>query len=231
MPPHENETFAIVAPARYDVPLQIKRLDRAVFAHDVQFSEAYYNYLFTSEKVFIITAMEGTSVVGHIIVHVPARHIITFAVSPAYRGCGIGQVLLRRALRLLHDCAWLQVRTTNTAAVALYCRCGLRVVNSLPAYYGDGADGFIMSTHSLQETKTWLPRHSVDGLCKHLYQLMRPSTLDEIVSEAERLIEEAAPQQVLHVIKQTISQPMMVEPRDCVGAVRVLIKGPADSIA
>ena len=70
--------------------------------------------------------------------------LYTVAVDPAARGLGLGRRLIAEALmRAPQRCnvVSLEVRAANAPARALYERLGLRVVGSLPAYYGDGAVG------------------------------------------------------------------------------------------
>jgi len=72
-------------------------------------------------------------------------NIVTLAVDPGWRRCGIGEQLLR-ACEAQFDLPRfeLQVRQHNTAAIQLYRKLGYAIVGELPRYYGD-ADGYLMA--------------------------------------------------------------------------------------
>lgn len=84
---------------------------------------------------------------------VDEAHIATIASHPDYRGCGLGQwllvALLDRALERGAQVATLEVRTSNTAAHALYDKLGFAVAGVRRRYYRDGEDGVIMTTPPL----------------------------------------------------------------------------------
>ena len=78
-------------------------------------------------------------------------HITTIAVDPTQQRRGIAGVLMRHlfAAALDNDCAavTLEVRASNTAAIALYEQHGMESVGVRPGYYGDnGEDAVIMWT-------------------------------------------------------------------------------------
>jgi ribosomal-protein-alanine N-acetyltransferase len=85
-------------------------------------------------------------------------HIATIASHPAWRGCGLGQLLLvglldaaaaRRATR-----ATLEVRISNLVAQRLYEKLGFQPVGTRKHYYRDGEDGLIMTTPPLASPET-----------------------------------------------------------------------------
>jgi len=81
-------------------------------------------------------------------------HISTLAVQPAWRGRGLGELLLsaiiERALRRGASHATLEVRRTNTTAQALYLKYGFQFVGVRKGYYLDNhEDALIMTTESL----------------------------------------------------------------------------------
>jgi ribosomal-protein-alanine N-acetyltransferase len=72
------------------------------------------------------------------------------AVAPAWRCRGVGESLIRFALRLggANECAaaTLEVRPSNVAARTLYVRLGFQVTSTRPRYYSDdGEDALVMS--------------------------------------------------------------------------------------
>jgi ribosomal protein S18 acetylase RimI-like enzyme len=78
-----------------------------------------------------------------------AIRVYSLAVDPTQRGRGLaGQLvraLARRARARGKRRMTLEVRTANSAALALYEKFGFVVGDLLPRYYGDGADGFKLS--------------------------------------------------------------------------------------
>lgn len=84
---------------------------------------------------YIITCIEGGE-----------AHIISVAVSSRWRRKGVASTLLCTALKLLAERRvsriFLEVRVSNEPALALYRKAGMRIVETMPAYYGDGEDGY-----------------------------------------------------------------------------------------
>ncbi len=75
-------------------------------------------------------------------------HIMNIAVDPAYRGRGLGKLLLRTGIEYLRSlgarCVELEVRVSNRAAIQLYEQHGFRIKERLRGYYGPGDDGYLM---------------------------------------------------------------------------------------
>jgi ribosomal-protein-alanine N-acetyltransferase len=75
-------------------------------------------------------------------------HILNVAVHPDRRRHGIGQLLMREALREARACAaeavTLEVRRSNTGARRLYEGLGFEEVGVRRNYYGRGEDALIM---------------------------------------------------------------------------------------
>ena len=78
----------------------------------------------------------------------PESEVHTIAVDPAARGGGIGAMLLRVLLEVAETrggAVYLEVRTDNEPAIALYRRFGFDVVGLRPRYYQpSGADAYTM---------------------------------------------------------------------------------------
>lgn len=77
-------------------------------------------------------------------------HIATIAVDPDYRRLKIGQKLLaailKDALAMGAQHAFLEVRETNIAARSMYRRFGFQEVGKRPHYYSDSQeDGILMN--------------------------------------------------------------------------------------
>ena len=93
---------------------------------------------------------EGT-LAGYLIVsrYVDAWHVMNVAVDPDHRGHGIGTLLLERLFELTADDArrgyTLEVRVTNSVAIALYERLGFEARGIRRGYYTDNReDALIM---------------------------------------------------------------------------------------
>lgn len=81
-------------------------------------------------------------------------HVVSVAVLPEYRHRGIGTALISTGLQAMQvkgveEC-FLEVRTTNEAAIQLYKDLGFTVIRVAAGYYHDGADACVMS-RSLKE--------------------------------------------------------------------------------
>ncbi len=89
---------------------------------------------------------------GYVIYWVIAdeMHILNLAVHPAQRRRGIARALLTAALTRSHEqgaaVVWLEVRPSNTAALALYHSFGFEEIGVRPGYYTDnGEDALILA--------------------------------------------------------------------------------------
>ncbi|MFB6069328.1 MAG: GNAT family N-acetyltransferase [Halobacterium sp.] len=78
----------------------------------------------------------------------PLGHIKDLAVRPAHRGVGLGSALLERALSVLSArgarSVKLEVRESNEAARGLYEKYGFEYLRTLPKYYADGEDAYVL---------------------------------------------------------------------------------------
>ena len=81
----------------------------------------------------------------------PEFEVHTIAVDGAYQGRGIGRVLMDQLVHtadLMGGPMFLEVRTDNTPAIALYESYGFSVLATRKAYYQpSGADAFSMMRH------------------------------------------------------------------------------------
>lgn len=101
---------------------------------------------------------------------VDEAHISTIAVSPPYRGQGLGELLL---LRMVDEacsggavCVTLEVRVSNLAAQSLYRKYGFETQGRRIRYYSDNnEDALIMTTPSLSSPSY---RHKLDSLRERL---------------------------------------------------------------
>lgn len=85
-------------------------------------------------------------------------HIILMAVHPQYRRQGFGYGILLKLLDLARSrgmkYATLEVRASNTAAIALYTKLGFTAVGTRRNYYSDnGEDAVVMWRSGLQSSE------------------------------------------------------------------------------
>ena len=86
-------------------------------------------------------------------------HILTIDVPPVSRRIGIGSKLLSTAEDRLRAAAChsvvLETAVDNSAALAFYKRHEFSVVKTIPRYYSNGADAFVMEKelHSVSDDK------------------------------------------------------------------------------
>ncbi len=76
-------------------------------------------------------------------------HIISVAVMPDYRRLGLGSSLTERACTALarngaEEC-YLEVRTSNEQAIALYHKLNFETIRKIPHYYFDGSEAYLMA--------------------------------------------------------------------------------------
>jgi len=141
-------------------------LDAVMNINRVCLPENYAPYFFldtfnTLPEGFIVAQLQG-QVVGYIMCRLEhgfsdlrklrfARkgHIVSVAVMPEYRTMGIGYSLVQQALSalLVHhvDECYLEVRVSNYPAINLYKKLGFQVTRTIPRYYFDASDAYVMS--------------------------------------------------------------------------------------
>ncbi len=147
-------------------PFAPQDLSSVIEINRVCLPENYSPYFFmevykSCPEAFIVAEMTG-KIVGYIMCRVEfgfsdtrrfrmARkgHIVSVAVLPEFRRQGLGKELVQGALRALasngsEEC-FLEVRTVNIEAVSLYRQLTFDVVRTIPHYYHDGADAYLMS--------------------------------------------------------------------------------------
>jgi ribosomal-protein-alanine N-acetyltransferase len=96
-----------------------------------------------------LAAVAGKHVLGYLVCarYVDVWHLMNIAVDPAARRRGVASALLEQMLvRAGRDEAYtLEVRPSNTGAIALYERYGFRSAGTRRRYYSDtGEDAVIM---------------------------------------------------------------------------------------
>ncbi|MGL4305727.1 MAG: ribosomal protein S18-alanine N-acetyltransferase [Mycobacteriaceae bacterium] len=112
-----------------------------------------HNYYLAARQEGLLVGYAGLSLLGNSVDSVE-HEIHTIGVDPKFQGKGIGRLLLERLLIVADRRAgpvFLEVRTDNIAALALYRSLGFVVIGTRKRYYqASGADAFSMK----REVKT-----------------------------------------------------------------------------
>jgi ribosomal-protein-alanine N-acetyltransferase len=136
------------------------RIDQACFAPGISYSRLELATYLERPGAFALVA-DGTEVspggtssamtVGFIVAEAGSRgtgHIITIDVLPRARAMGIGTQLLRVAEDRLRDARCqsviLETAVDNQAALSFYRRHHYTLVKTLPGYYSNGVDAFVL---------------------------------------------------------------------------------------
>lgn len=141
-------------------------LDSVMAINRVCLPENYAPYFFidtfnTLPETFIVAEAQGV-VVGYIMCRMEhgfsdlrrlrfskKGHIISVAVMPDYRNQGIGYSLVEKALTALMglqaDECYLEVRLNNDPAINLYRKMGFEITRTVPRYYYDSSDAYVMT--------------------------------------------------------------------------------------
>ncbi len=121
----------------------------------------YYEILAEFPETFLVAEMDG-SLIGYVMCRVEygfshlkrlglARkgHVVSIAVKEEHRGRGVGTLLMRASQEAMAQKtateSYLEVRVTNTEAIALYQKLGYSVSSRLEAYYKDGEAALVMA--------------------------------------------------------------------------------------
>lgn len=99
----------------------------------------------------LLVADIGNKIAGYVVtmdVDKLTGKIVSIAVRKEFRGHGIGEALLREAIKRLRARGKtkiaLEVRVSNKPAQELYKKLGFRIVDTIPSYYSDGEDAYYM---------------------------------------------------------------------------------------
>lgn len=108
------------------------------FLSEIENKKISYPFLMLNEKDII-----GYAVIISVADEI---HINNFAVTPGFRRKGYGRKLMQHILDKYtdHQDAFLEVRPSNVAAIALYEKFNFKQIYLRKAYYADGEDALIM---------------------------------------------------------------------------------------
>jgi len=101
--------------------------------------EDFEKMLCSPDKVLLVATCDGECA-GYVAAYTVVREsdILTVAVEPRFRGCGVGRELLCALFDALSgesDVIFLEVRESNGAARKLYTSAGFSVIGSRKNYY------------------------------------------------------------------------------------------------
>jgi len=141
-----TETVAIRPLSYSDLP-QVIAIERRAFSSP--WSLSMFVLELSRPSGLHLAAVRGGALVGYLISarYDEAYHVMTIAVDPDHRRAGIASTLLEALIDRAGDDAnyTLEVRVSNSGAIALYERHGFREVGTRPRYYADnGEDAIIM---------------------------------------------------------------------------------------
>lgn len=145
---------------REDIPRVIEINAETLPEH---YSDYFYFEILTEfPETFLVAELDG-ALTGYVMCRVEygfshlkrlglARkgHVVSIAVREEHRGKGVGTLLMRSsqeamAKKTATEC-YLEVRVSNSEAIALYQRLGYKVSGRLEAYYKDGEAALVMAT-------------------------------------------------------------------------------------
>ena len=128
MVPEDADGVARVEKACMPVPWS-----RESFWQEAANTDAYYLLGIDKDKDNLIMAYAGCWVLGN------EGHITNVAVDPDYQGQGMGRKLMEKLVEAVKplgvDSMTLEVRPSNTRALALYEKLGFKSVGRRPKYY------------------------------------------------------------------------------------------------
>ena len=141
-----TDAFTIRSLGYTDLP-QVIAIERRAFP--TPWSLAMFVLELSKPSGVCLAAVEGGRIVGYLICsrYADVMHLMNVAVDPAKRRRGVATALLEKMLeRAGREQAYtLEVRPSNSGAIALYERFGFRSAGTRRRYYRDtGEDALIM---------------------------------------------------------------------------------------
>jgi ribosomal-protein-alanine N-acetyltransferase len=141
----------LLRPYRLEDFQALYEIDQACFPRGVAYSKRMLRWYLAEPGAECIVAESGGAVAGFVLTARSGAegHIITLDVLEPFRRQRIGTALLEAAERGLsaHGVSkvYLEMATTNAAAVAFWQKHGYRTADVLPGYYSNGDDAYEMS--------------------------------------------------------------------------------------
>ena len=137
--------------AQTDFPILLA-IDQGCFAPEIAYDEWELAHFLSSPGSRTLVAEADDNIAGFILVELRRKSstatLVTLDVLEPFRKQRIGSLLLEAAEQILrserikqHS---LQVDTGNIAAIHFYEHHGFQATDTLPNYYGNGADAYVM---------------------------------------------------------------------------------------
>ena len=127
----------------------VELVEKASFA--VPWSRQSFWEEAANDQAYYLLALDGEKIIGYAGTWLvfDEAHITNVAIAPEYRGKGVGTRMMQEIIRIVKEkgitSMTLEVRPSNTAALALYHKFGFSSVGRRPHYYQDiGEDAEIM---------------------------------------------------------------------------------------
>ena len=135
------------------------RIDQKCFAGGIAYAQSELKFFMRRRGSFTLVAMDesGRKIAGFIVAHAGAvGHIITIDVVAAARRFGVGSQMLRAAEERLRDAGMrvvsLEAAVNNAGALSFYRRHNYEIVKTVPGYYSDGADAYMLRKFLVAES-------------------------------------------------------------------------------
>jgi [ribosomal protein S18]-alanine N-acetyltransferase len=143
------------------------RIDQSCFAPGISYSRLELAAYIRRQGASTLIAESGeqssaksSAILGFIVVEANRRgigHVITLDVLPALRRFGIGSALLAAAEERLQSVGvtrvFLETAVDNEAALSFYKRYDYFLVKTVPRYYSNGLDAFVLEKDLLSLAK------------------------------------------------------------------------------
>lgn len=139
----------ILEPMRWWHIDEVHALEQQLFPVDAWSKEQFWSELAQPTRTYVV-AKETESILGYygLFALAPQADVQTIAVNPVAQGRGLGAQLLNdlicNAQKQGCEQLMLEVRSDNSAALALYARFGFESLNIRSDYYAPGVDAIVM---------------------------------------------------------------------------------------
>ena len=127
------------------------RIDQKCFAGGIAYAKSELKFFMRRRGSFTLVAIDesGRKIAGFIVAHAGAAgHIITIDVVAAARRFGVGSQMLSAAEDRLRSMGIgvvdLEAAVNNGGALSFYKRHNYEIVKTIPGYYSDGADAYVL---------------------------------------------------------------------------------------
>jgi ribosomal-protein-alanine N-acetyltransferase len=138
-------------------------VDQQCFSPDIAYSRAELSAYMRRKGAFTLVAeVSGytSPVAGFLVAEAGRRstaHIITIDVLPSVRRVGVGSALLAAAEERLRKAGchtvFLEAAVNNMSALTFYKRHAYFIVRTMPGYYADGLDAFVLQKDLLSQVQ------------------------------------------------------------------------------